>query len=203
MPTAPAPRRVPPEPEEATLVRRAQAGDAAAFEDLVRVHAPRVLALARRLGLDPAEAEEAAQETMVRAWRALPRFEARSALGTWLHAITVNEAHRRRGPRGSARAGSGGDERLLLELVDRAPGPERLAQHRELNREMAHALRRLPATLREPVVLRDLDGLSVAEAARALGLGEAAFKIRLRRGRVALRSGLVPPDGATRPAPRA
>ena len=75
----------------------------------------------------------------------------------------------------------------LAELPDRSPGPAEDAERAELGRVLSEALRELPVPLRAAVVLRDVEGLSTREAASVLDLGEAAFKSRLHRGRMALR----------------
>ena len=80
---------------EQRLVAKAQAGDRLAFEELVRIHADRLYGVVLRLCATPHEAEEVTQETFIRAWRAIARFDGRSQLFTWLYRIGVNEAKRR------------------------------------------------------------------------------------------------------------
>ncbi|MGO9959803.1 MAG: RNA polymerase sigma factor [Solirubrobacteraceae bacterium] len=177
---------------EDALVERAAGGDTAAFEELVMRHADRLFASLRRFGLDDAEAQEVAQETFLRAWRSLPRFERRSAFFTWLYRIGFNEAQRRLARRPAAGSLVSPDERPLEEFVDERPGPAEQAESRELRLALDRALAQLPADLRVPVVLRDIEGLSTREAASLVGLGEPAFKSRLHRGRMALRGLLMP-----------
>lgn len=187
-----------PTADEAQLVARARDGDMVAFEGLVMLHADRLYASLRRFGLDEDEAQEVAQETFLRAWRSLDRFEGRSQFFTWLYRIGFNEAQRklgRRKPAGIALApGEEGDP--LEHVADEAPGPDERAEQRELLAHLADALSQLPEGLREPVLLRDVEGLSTADAASVLELGEAAFKSRLHRGRMRLRElldGSLPP----------
>jgi RNA polymerase sigma-70 factor, ECF subfamily len=180
-----------PATDDAALVRRAQGGDMAAFEDLVMQHADRLYATLRGFGLDDGEAQEVAQESFLRAWRGLGRFEGRSRFFTWLYRIGFNEAQRRLARRPPAATRST-DERDFDHLADSRPGPPQQAEHDELRAALAHALRELPPELRAPVVLRDVEGLSTREAASVLDLGEAAFKSRLHRGRMALRAMLAP-----------
>ena len=78
--------------KERELISRAQGGDRGAFSALVRAHGDEVYTLARRLVGDPHLAADIAQETLIRAWRALPDFRGDAALSTWLHRITVNTA---------------------------------------------------------------------------------------------------------------
>jgi RNA polymerase sigma-70 factor, ECF subfamily len=177
---------------EDTLVERAAGGDMAAFEELVLRHADRLFASLRRFGLDDAEAQEVAQETFLRAWRSLPRFERRSRFFTWLYRIGFNEAQRRLARRPAAGAIISTEQRPVDELPDRRPGPAEYAESGELRAGLERALSELPIDLRAPVVLRDIEGLSTTEAASVVDLGEPAFKSRLHRGRMALRTLLTP-----------
>ncbi len=174
------------------LVLRAQEGDRAAFEELIRRHAGRLHAALLGFGLDDTDAEDVAQETFLRAWRALPRFEGRARFFTWLYRIGFNEAHRRLARRPAAPAEAPSEEAEIEDLVDTGPGPARRAEERELRATLARALGDLPPKLRAPVVLRDVEGLSTHDAAEVLELGEPAFKSRLHRGRMALRALLEP-----------
>jgi RNA polymerase sigma-70 factor (ECF subfamily) len=175
-----------------TLVRRARDGDMAAFEELVMRHADRLFASLRRFGLDDAEAQEVAQETFLRAWRGLERFEGRSSFFTWLYRIGFNEAHRRLARRPVAGTVVSSDLHPVGEIEDARPGPVARAETEELRAALGKALRQLPADLRAPVLLRDVEGFSTRQAAAILDLGEAAFKSRLHRGRMALRGLLAP-----------
>lgn len=181
-----------PELSEETLLARAAGGDMAAFEELVMRNADRLFASLRRFGLDDTEAQEVAQETFLRAWRSLPRFEGRSRFFTWLYRIGFNEAQRRLARRPAAGVVVSTDERPLDELADGRPGPTEQAEREELRVALRRALVELPVDLRAPVVLRDIEGLSTREAAAVLDLGEPAFKSRLHRGRMALRALLMP-----------
>jgi RNA polymerase sigma-70 factor, ECF subfamily len=178
--------------DDAALVRRASEGDMKAFEELVMRHADGVYVVLRRFGLDDDEARDVAQETFLRAWRGLPRFEGRARFFTWLYRIAYNEAQRRLSKRPPAGAVVSTEERPLDDLAADAPGPAEEVEREELRDALAAALRELPVDLRAPVVLRDVEGLSTREAASVLDLGEAAFKSRLHRGRMALRRLLAP-----------
>lgn len=166
------------------LVALARDGDQDAFETLVLRHGDRLHATLRGFGLTPAEADEVAQETLLRAWRALPRFEARAAFFTWVYRIAFNEAQRRLARRPPAPELS--DEALEL-VADTRPAPHAAAEHRELTGALQRALARLAPDLRAPVLLRDVEGRSTQEAAAILELKPAAFKSRLHRGRMELR----------------
>lgn len=173
---------------ERHLVDRARAGDEDAFAELVALHADRVFGVLRRFGLDPGEAEEVAQEVFLRAWHGLDGFEERAQLSTWLYRIAFNEAHRRASRRAPAPAAQ------AAETISEAPhlGPEARALDREFAAVLTRALADVPLGLRAAVVLRDIEGLSTAEAAVVAGLRESAFKSRLHRGRMQLRARLEP-----------
>jgi RNA polymerase sigma-70 factor (ECF subfamily) len=169
------------------------------------MHAARVYGSLRRFGLSAAEADEVAQEVFLRAWRGLPRFEERARFSTWLYRIAFNEAQRhlsRRRPTPAAVDHEGEDEVAAVpESPDLAPEAQTL--EREFERTVEQALDQLPSEWRAAVVLRDLEGLSTEEAAEIAGVGQAAFKSRLHRGRMALRVLLEPylqleEDGAQR-----
>jgi RNA polymerase sigma-70 factor (ECF subfamily) len=182
---------------ERELIRKARAGDQDAFAELVMMHAERVYRALRRFGLDPDEADEVAQEVFVRAWRGLPRFEERARFSTWLYRIAFNEAQRRLSRRPPARAETvidrEGQSDPIVSLPESARlGPESQTLDREFEQKLMHALDQLPADWRAAVVLRDIEGLSTEEAAEIVGVGQAAFKSRLHRGRMQLRTLLEP-----------
>jgi RNA polymerase sigma-70 factor, ECF subfamily len=179
---------------ERDLIRRARGGDQDAFAELVVMHAERVYGALRRFGLDAAEADEVAQEVFVRAWRGLPRFEERARFSTWLYRIAFNEAQRRLSRRDPRRSETGLDQDdQIASLPDSSGlGPEAQTLDREFEHTLERALDELPADLRAAVALRDVEGLSTGEAAEIAGVGEAAFKSRLHRGRMRLRSLLEP-----------
>jgi RNA polymerase sigma-70 factor (ECF subfamily) len=160
----------------------------------VTEHSARVFGALRRFGLDPQEADEVAQEVFLRAWRGLARFEERSQFSTWLYRIAFNEAQRRLARRPPPTAsGQPGDEDAIAALpAATGTGPQARILDREFEQMLERALAELPADLRAAVVLRDLEGLSTEEAAAVAGVRQAAFKSRLHRGRMQLRSLLEP-----------
>ncbi len=176
-----------PDDSAEALLARYGAGDAAAAAALVRRLAPGALALAGRLLGDPDEAEDVAQEAMLRLWRAAPgwRFgEAR--VTTWLHQVVVNlcRDHWRR-----KRPATGVE---LPELPDPAEPASAALQRRDRQAALARALARLPERQRLAVVLRDLQGQSARDAAAVLELQPDAVDSLLARGRRALRAVLGP-----------
>jgi RNA polymerase sigma-70 factor, ECF subfamily len=179
-----------PADTEASLVARAQAGDVAAFERLSGAYADRLFMLLLRLLGDRGEAEDVAQEVMLRAWQGITKFRGQSSYFTWLYRIAVNEANRALEKRARRPAGVtlGPDE---LQLP--APGaldPSRQAENSELRRALARALAELPPPLRTALVLRDVEGLSTQEAAEIAGIGQAAFKSRLHQARLRVRAAI-------------
>jgi RNA polymerase sigma-70 factor, ECF subfamily len=173
---------------DAQLVARARDGDLQAFGGLVAAHGPRVAGLVRRLGVPRDDVDEVAQEVFVRAWRAVGRFEGRARFSTWLYRIAFNEAQRRLDALARRPQAVLADERVPA--TGAAGGdPAAAAVTADL---VERELRRLPAPLRAAVVLRDVEGLTTAEAAEVMGVREAAFKSRLHRGRTALRDALEP-----------
>ena len=172
---------------EAQLVRGAQAGSRECFEQLVRLHADRLYAVVLRVVGDRHEAEEVVQETFLRAWRNLGRFEGRSQFFTWLYRIGINEANRTH-ERRSARPLSSALEDAPPQRADARDAPQARAEAHDLRDALEAAIMDLPLDYRMPLVLRDVEGLSTTEAARAMDLGEAAFKSRLHRARLAVRA---------------
>ena len=172
-------------PDVTELVRRAQAGNTAAFSELVRIHQDEVYTLAYRLTGDPHNAADVAQETFVRAWRAIDRFRGDAKLSTWLYRITVNAAWSDRSRRRRRAAESLDD--LSVDPADPGPSTERVAVSAVFGGTLDAALRDLPTTLRTVVVMKDVYGWSHSEIADELGISVTAAKVRLHRGRRVLR----------------
>lgn len=164
---------------------RAQDGDRTAFAALVREHQDEVYTLARRLVGDPHLASDVAQETMIRAWRALPNFRGDAKLSTWLHRITVNTAwtHKKRAKR---HQGASIEDQLELAAPMDSAHPEVAGEIMELRGRLRDALDRLPGSQREVVVMKDVYGWSHAEIADAMGISVTAAKVRLHRARARL-----------------
>jgi RNA polymerase sigma-70 factor (ECF subfamily) len=173
---------------EAGLIARAKAGDVAAFERLSGTYADRLFMLLLRLLGDRRDAEDVAQEVMLRAWRAIGTFRGTSSYFTWLYRIAVNEANRaleRRGRRPASVPIGPGELRLPASGLD---DPVRRAENRELRAALARAIGELPRELRTAIVLRDVEGLSTQDAADIAGVGQAAFKSRLHQARLRVRA---------------
>jgi RNA polymerase sigma-70 factor, ECF subfamily len=175
---------------EAVLVARARDGDVDAFEQLAGAHADRLFALLVRLLGDRAEAEDVAQEVMLRAWRGIGSFRGQSLFFTWLYRIAVNEANRSL-DRSSRRPAYTSIEAAAVQLP--AAGrdePARRAEQAELREAISRALLGLPPDYRIAVVLHDVEGLSAPQAAEVAGCGQAAFKSRLHQARLRIRAAI-------------
>lgn len=170
--------------DDVHLARSAQAGDAAAFEELVKRHELRVYRLTLRMLDNEVDAQDAAQEAFIQAWRALPSFRAESAFSTWLHRIAANCCLA-----ALARPGVDTDPLSGTEL-DPWPGPEALALERDRFRGLKVAIAQLTPEQRAPLVLREFEGLAYEEIGEILGLSPGAVKGRLHRARLELLKGV-------------
>ncbi|PJN21817.1 RNA polymerase sigma factor SigM [Kitasatospora sp. CB02891] len=176
------------EPSDAELLARHTAGDPDAFGLLVHRHRDRLWAVAVRTLGDREEAADALQDALVSAFRAAAGFQGRSAVTTWLHRIVVN-ACLDRARRGAVRRAEsldqhpGGPPDAALGTSE---GAENHAVRAETRREVADALAALPADQRAALVLVDMQGYPVAEAAEVLGVPVGTVKSRCARGRARL-----------------
>jgi RNA polymerase sigma-70 factor (ECF subfamily) len=175
---------------EASLIARAQSGDVSAFERLSSGYADRLFMLLLRLLGDRSEAEDVAQEVMLRAWQGIARFRGQSSYFTWLYRIAVNEANRVLAKRARRPASVSIGARELQLPAAAAHDPSRQAENSELRRSLGEALAQLPPELRTAIVLRDVEGLSTQEAAEIVGISQAAFKSRLHQARLRVRAAI-------------
>ena len=175
---------------EAALIERCKRGDREAFEQLVLRHADRLYAVVLRFVADGEEAQEVTQEAFLRAWRSIGRFREDSQFFTWLYRIGINEAKRRAGRRPPAELFTSLDQTPIPEAPDWSEEPHLRAEQGELREVLERAIRALPMRYRTALILRDVEGLSTREAAAVMQLGEAAFKSRLHRARLAVRRSL-------------
>src|SRR5450759_1089523 len=174
-----------------------KAGDREAFASLVDETSGHIYWVVLQILGDEQDAEDVLQETYIKAFRALPDFEGRSSLTTWLYRIAVNEALmmvRKRKPQAiSVEESNSFDaeaENDRMEIVDWCCLPEGELLSSESRRFLDHAVQKLPANLRVVFVMRDLEGLSIQDTAEALGLSENNVKTRLLRARLRLRQEL-------------
>ncbi|MBI3746473.1 MAG: RNA polymerase sigma factor [Chloroflexi bacterium] len=186
------------DPDDALCYRLAKDLDEA-FPALVEAHAGRLYTIAHRTLGVPSDAEEVAQDALVRAHAALGTYDADRIralrLKPWLATIAVNLARNRRRRATDRRPPTSLEPLVVAGLEPRIPsaaGPLEMAERRDARRRLADELLRLPPAMREAIVLRHVDGLSVAETALALGRPEGTVKAQVHRGLAQLRLHLAP-----------
>lgn len=174
--------------EEQELVALAASGDDAAFSELVRIHQHEVYTVALRMVTDRDLAYDVAQDAFVRAWRAIGQFRGDAKFSTWMHRIAVNTAltHRERRKRNRTEA----LDAMYYEPVADGLTPERAGESAAARATLEEALADLADPLRAVVVMKDVYGWSHAEISDELGITVTAAKVRLHRGRKALRVAL-------------
>jgi RNA polymerase sigma-70 factor, ECF subfamily len=171
--------------DEAALVDRSRRGDTRAFDQLMEASQDRIYHLAYRITGNHADAQDAAQDAFVKAYRSLGAFRGHSTFSTWLHRIAVNAAMdivRRRVPR------------IPDPLEVAAPGGDPLAdgaEHIEIQQRIHRAIAALPVEQRMVVVLRDIQGWAYEEIAKIVQVPIGTVRSRLARGREALRLALA------------
>jgi RNA polymerase sigma-70 factor, ECF subfamily len=179
------------------LVQQILAGNTAVFELLMRRYNERLYRAARAITRDDREAEDVMQQAYVNAYANLRQFKGQAQFATWLTRIAINEALarvRRRSRYEPFEDDLSNAERFMP--WNPAPDPERQVFTGELRELLEWAIDTLPDGSREVFVLRDVEGLSTAEAAESLGVSEDVVKTRLSRARAALRSALLERTGA-------
>jgi len=199
-----APVRYQSNPTEQSLIRRVREGDADAFYELVRPYERAVFLSALSLVKNEADAEEVAQEAILKAFKAISRFREEAKFSTWLIQISINEAKMklrkdRRHLYESVEDGQVGEDGDYIprDFADWREIPSEALEQKELRDALANALNSLPEKYRTVLMLRDVQHLSISETAAALGLSEANVKTRLCRARLQMRDALAPGfDGA-------
>jgi RNA polymerase sigma-70 factor (ECF subfamily) len=182
--------------EDLALVEASTSGDIAAFEELVRRYDRKLLRIAQQVTHKLEDAEEVVQETFLKVFQKLNQFQRNSKFSTWLIRIALNESFLKLRKRRSYAQESpleyedpNGDH-LPLDVADWSPNPEQLYSRSELQEILRKALEELLPALRVVFVLRDVEGLSIKEAAAVLDLHPSAVKARLYRARLQLREQL-------------
>jgi RNA polymerase sigma-70 factor, ECF subfamily len=168
------------------LLARHVDGDPDAFGELVRRHRDRLWAVALRTLGDREEAADAVQDALVSAYRAAHTFRGQSAVTTWLHRITVNACLDRARKAASRKTSPVDDTERLEQLLEPHESASAPAERNDLNRQLLEALGTLPPDQRAALVLVDMQGYPVAEAARVLDVPTGTVKSRCARGRARL-----------------
>ena len=196
---------------EQDLIARVQAGQADAFYELVRPYERAVFLSALSLTKNDADAEEVAQEAMLKAFKNIAGFRREAKFSTWLIQIAINEAKMkiRKNRRhlyesiDEPQTSDDGDY-IPKDFADWREIPSEALERKELRDALASALNSLPEKYRTVMILRDVQQLSIAETAQILGISEANVKTRLSRARLQMRDALAPglatvPDPSTLP----
>jgi RNA polymerase sigma-70 factor (ECF subfamily) len=181
--------------EAAAVLDRARQGDSEAFRALVEQHSRSVFRLAFRMTGNEQDAEDVVQESFLRAYRQLGRFESRANFGTWLYRIVSNcsvDLMRSKQARHDQVRGDSLDEGTVDLPAADVPGPERMAQSAEIERRVQDALRELSPLERAAFTLRHYEGRSIDEISATLGLGTSAAKHSVFRAVKKLRVALAP-----------
>jgi RNA polymerase sigma-70 factor (ECF subfamily) len=185
---------------DGTFVARARSGDSDAFRVLVERHSRPVFRLAFRMTGNEQDAEDVVQESMLRAYKQLARFDQRASFGTWLYRIATNcsldlvrSRKRRTQNQGQASEGDGGEmENPVASVPSPGPTPERMALSGEVRARLTAALRELSATERSAFVLRHFEGMCMEDVSRVLGCQTGAAKHSVFRAVQKLRRALEP-----------
>ena len=186
---------------DALLVGRARLGDTAAFEMLVVKYQRRIERLIARMVRDPDLVQDVAQETFIRAYRAMPQFRGDSAFYTWLYRIAINSAKKalvdlKRDPlvsEGALQGAEDGDEtsRTENELTD-GETPEALLASKEIAAAVNAAIDALSEDLRQAITLREIEGLSYEEISDVMNCPIGTVRSRIFRAREAIAAKLRP-----------
>jgi len=184
--------------DEAQMIASIIAGDSQLFHELIRPYERRVYAMALSFLHNEADAEDITQEAFLKAFRNLASFRGEAKFGTWLVSITLNEARSRIRHR----------DTIKMESLDESPDdqghtspallrdwkeiPSEALERKEVRLLLHKAIVALPLIYREVFQLRDVEQLSVNEAAAALGISIASVKVRLHRARMMLQKNLAP-----------
>ena len=191
------PPAVPPREDLDALIGRAQAGEVRAFEELIAAELPRVRRYARAFHPSEPDADDLAQEALLRVYRGLRSFRYQSAFSTWLYTVVrstfLDSLKGRAGTRRSL------EEPLRPEHGEQEGGerPDEALAGAQDREQVWAALREVPVEFRSALVLFDLEGCSYDEVAAVEGVAVGTVKSRLHRGRAHLRRLLLPPSGQT------
>ena len=179
------------------LVERVQRGDKTAFDALVRKYQHKIVKLVSRYVYEPAEAQDIAQETFIKAYRALPRFRGDSAFYTWIYRIAINTAKNHlvansRRPVDQQMDLQDPEQYEMNARLKNVDTPESMLLTDEIQATVEAAIQELPEELRTAIVLRELEGMSYEEIAAAMDCPVGTVRSRIFRAREAITGRLQP-----------
>ena len=182
--------------EERKIIKKAAAGSADAFEQLLLKYQTPIYNLCLRMTGNPEDAADMTQEAFLKAWRSLSSFQFESSFSTWLYRLTTNTCldylrSQKRRPQCSLTVEDDDGEEQVLDVTDEAPTPEEALLSAEERSQLVHALSQLEASQRQIITLRVVNDLSYAEIAEILDVKEGTVKSRLARARDNLRKKLL------------
>jgi RNA polymerase sigma-70 factor (ECF subfamily) len=171
--------------EDKSNVKKNTDGDPTAFEDILLAYQDKIYNLCRYMLGNAHDAEDAAQDTFLKAYQALPKFRPEASLYTWLYRIATNTCidYKRKPVFESLFGASEEGERLIHDRVSDDPSPERLYQSKQMNQALQEGLARLSPKLRAVIVLLEIEGLSYEEIAETLDISLGTVKSRVARAR--------------------
>jgi RNA polymerase sigma-70 factor (ECF subfamily) len=176
---------------EKKLVEMVLAGKTGAFEPLVLPYRTSLLSFAYRMTGNMEDAKETAQETLMRAFKYLPRYDARRSFRNWLLGILVNEARKLRADRADAPLSLETEAETERALAANGPAPGDAHAARETRSQLMECLTALTAREKEIFLLRDIEELSIAEAAKALGASSISVRVNLSRARKKIKDAIL------------
>ena len=188
---------------DAELVARVQRGDKQAFDLLVLKYQRKIMRLLSRMIRDPAEIEDVAQESFIKAYRALPQFRGESAFYTWLYRIAINTARNwlaqntRRPSTPSAYESEEGETFNETDNLTDSSNPESEMASRQIAETVNKAMNDLPEELRNAIVMREIDGMSYEDIAQSMNCPIGTVRSRIFRAREAIAIRLKPLLGDT------
>ncbi len=183
---------------EQELIKRCQAGDLSAFDELIDAYDNKILSYCFRMLGNRADAEDAAQEVFVKVYRFIGKFTGKSSFSTWLYKIASNvcmdmlRKAKRRGESISLHQQNDEGDAFSLPLADEGLTPFEQAQLSEAQQVLFDALLKLPEEQKQVIILRDVEGLSYEEIAEIVHAAEGTVKSRINRGRKTLQTILEP-----------
>ncbi len=175
--------------DESSIIDRFKKGEKAAFEELVLRYQDRIYNLCRHLLRNTHDAEDAAQDTFIKAYHNLDNFRPEASFYTWLYRIAVNTCldYKKKPFFGSFFMKADEGEEFIDEPVSDRPSPEKLYESKQIGSALHNGIKKLPPKLRTAIVLKEIEGLSYEEIADILGVSIGTVKSRISRAREELK----------------